>query len=130
VVDALLRLAALAAEVQNVVDLLVDEVSQQCVSVRGPDQVLLDIAALSSQPRYVVRELLMAVWRKQSWAMQAMGFAEWDLLGEMAAGQKNTGNVRATPADFSRRPVSKRMFPGNVLAEVRGGSMRLKRVYP
>jgi len=128
VVDALLRLAALAAEVQNVVELLVDEVSQQCVSVQGPDKVQLDLAALSSQPRYVVRELLMAVWRKQSWPMQAMGFAEWDLLGEMAAGQQNTGSVRVTPGGSSTQSVSKRMFPGNVLAEVRGGSIRLMRV--
>ena len=34
---------------------------------------------------YVIRELLMAVWRKQGWPMQAMGFDQWDQLASMLA---------------------------------------------
>jgi hypothetical protein len=56
----------------------------------------------------VARELLMAVWRRQAWPMQSMGFAQWDLL-----------------ADILASPAAKQTFPGNVLAELRDGRLRL-----
>ena len=58
-------------------------------------------APLAGQPRYVVREVLIAVWRRWQWPLQSMGLAEWEILAEMAV---------APPASPQAR--RKRMFPG------------------
>ena len=63
--------------------------------------VRIDLAPLAGQPRYLVRELLVATWRAQSWPMRSMGHREWDALAAMALGsgpKKKTypGNVSAT----------------------------------
>jgi tRNA(Ile)-lysidine synthase len=115
VIDALLRLGRLAGEVQGVVDAIVDGMVEQAV-VRGPqDQIRISLDPLEGQPRYVVRELLMAVWRQHQWPLQAMGFEQWDLLAEMAT----AGSQGIVP------PPQKRMFPGGILAEVRGDGLWL-----
>ncbi len=112
VVDALLRLGTLASQVQTVVDSLVEDLAQRCVVLESPDTVQIDTTVLADEPCYIIRELLMAAWHKQSWPMQAMGFAQWDLLAEMIT------------AEIPR----KQMFPGGVLAEVRDGRLRLTHV--
>jgi tRNA(Ile)-lysidine synthase len=83
VVDALLRLGKLSGEVQSVVDKLVDELIERCVVRETSQRVRIDGAALRDQPAYVIRELLMAVWRDRRWPMQSMGFAQWESLAEM-----------------------------------------------
>ncbi len=112
VVEALLRLGRLAGEAQSVVDGIVEKLAQRAV-VDGPrGQVRVLLEPLQGQPRYVVRELLMAVWRRRDWPLQAMGFDEWDLLAEMAA------PVRESASRVPLCVPQKRMFPGGVLAEV------------
>jgi len=118
VVNALLRLGRLAGEAQAVIEAVVEDLCRRCVVCRGPQEVEIDAAALADQPRYVIRELLMATWRRQDWPMQAMGFAQWDLLAEMISG------CREIPAELP----CKQMFPGNVLAEPGEGRLRLLRV--
>lgn len=86
VIDALLRLGTMAREVQDVVTDLVDDLSRQCVLQASNREVRLNTHPLHGQPRYLVRELLVTVWRKAGWPLQSMGFAEWDLLAEMAMG--------------------------------------------
>jgi tRNA(Ile)-lysidine synthase len=118
VVDALLRLGRLAGEVQAVIEATVEELSRRCVVYESPQAVQIDAAVLADQPRHVIRGLLMATWRKQDWPMQAMGFAQWDLLAEMASGC----------AEQARESPPKRMFPGSVLAEPGQGRLRLVQV--
>jgi tRNA(Ile)-lysidine synthase len=118
VVDALLRLATLAGEVQAVVDARVDALAARCVEEEGPGAVRIKLSELTTEPRYVVRELLIAVWRQQGWPLQSMGFAEWEQLAEM--GLVATGSS-------SSSAVRKRMFPGGVMAEVDAGRLRLGR---
>ncbi len=117
VVDALLRLGALAGEAQAVVDGAAGDLAQRSVSVHGVDEVLLDATALAGQSRYLIRELLMAVWRQQDWPLQAMGFAQWDLLEAM---------LRQCAETHAERPP-RRMFPGGVLVEPGEGRLRLVR---
>jgi len=114
VVEALVRLGQLAGEVQGVVAGLVEGLLDRCVVAApgGPVRILL--APLAGQPRYIVRELLVAVWQRQQWPLQSMGFAEWDLLAEMAL---------ATPT--SAGVLSKRTFPGDILAESADGELHL-----
>ena len=70
---------------------------------------------LAAQPPYLVREVLMEVWRQQDWSLVAMGFAEWESLAAMisAAAKQTTDGPR------------KRMFPGAIVAETREGELRL-----
>jgi tRNA(Ile)-lysidine synthase len=110
VVDALLRLGTLAAGVQEVIDALVEDSYGRCVVVEGPAAVRIDTAHLAGQPQYLVRELLMAVWRKQGWPRQAMGLAQWDALQEMVLAEK-----------------PRQMFPGSVAAHRGPDWLRLSR---
>ncbi|OHB69007.1 MAG: tRNA lysidine(34) synthetase TilS [Planctomycetes bacterium RBG_13_63_9] len=117
VVDALLRLGTLAAEVQGIIDSIVADLAERCVTATDPAGVEIDAAVLGRQPRYVVRELLMAIWRGQGWPMQAMGYAQWDLLAEMISA------TRSAPG----QSTSKQTFPGNIMAEATPDRLRLRR---
>ena len=128
VVDALLRLGTLAGEMQDVVDRLVGALWQQCVALEESDAVRINVGLLAGQPRYVIRELFMALWRKKRWPMQAMGFVQWDLLAEMTI-CKIAGKVAETSQGGSER-AARYTFPGNVLAETDGTIMRLGQACP
>ena len=117
VVDALLRLGSLAGEVQRVVDRLVEDLVDRCVVDERAEGVRISTQPLADQPRYVQRELLISVWRSQNWPMQAMGFAQWDLLAEMISACR----------DNSTSAPRKQMFPGGVLAEAQRGYLAVSR---
>ncbi len=110
--EALLRLGGLAGEAQTVADELVAERLDRCVRTDDLGATQIELAELADGPRYIVREVLMAVWRRQGWPMQSMGRQQWDELGELA--------------DSAGLPV-RRVFPGNVTVEVAEGRMRLSR---
>lgn len=80
--DALLRLARLAGEAQAVIAALVDELLRGCVRNEA-DRIVFDCGLLANQPRYVVRESLLAAWRRRQLPEQAMGFAQWDELAKL-----------------------------------------------
>ena len=117
VIDALLRLGRLAAEVQSVVDGIVEDLAARTVTQGPAGAVCVSGDGLQGQPRYVVRELLMAIWRQQDWPLQAMGFEEWELLAGMAVPR----------AGATRGASQKRTFPGGILAEVDRDQLRLQR---
>jgi tRNA(Ile)-lysidine synthase len=117
VADSLLRLGALAAEVQSVIDDLVDQLQDRAVQIKNQSTVEINADALADQPQYLLRELLVQVWRSQSWPMQAMGYAQWDQLAEMICGSAPAFSITAT----------KKIFPGNVEAELQNGILRLIR---
>lgn len=120
VVEALLRLGTLAGEVQTVVDRLVEELAARSVVARTPGFAEIEAAPLADQPRYLLRELLIAVWREQGWPMQSMGFAEWDELAGMAAVSEEPPGAGEGPGRF------KRDFPGGVSAAVEAGRLVLR----
>ncbi len=117
VVDALLRLGTLAGEAQAVIDAVVDALFDRSVTFGNSDDVEIDARSLLGQPPYVVRELLLRVWRRAGWPMQSMGFAQWDQLAEML--------VAGGRADGSS--ISGATFPGSVQAEAVAGGLRLTR---
>lgn len=108
--DALLRLGTLAGEAQAVVDELVSDLFDRCVVVESGAAARIELGALIGRPRYLVRELLMVLWRRQGWPMQAMGRLKWDELSELA---------------MSQLTVARRIFPSGVTVEVVDGQMRL-----
>ncbi|HEV3003845.1 MAG TPA: tRNA lysidine(34) synthetase TilS [Pirellulales bacterium] len=113
VVEALLRLSRLAGEAQDVVDNLVADLLRRCVRSEG-SRLLIEGAELANQPRYLVRELLVAAWRRQGWPEQAMGLAEWELLADML--------LASDPGRGSAR-----MLPGGVKVERQADALVLER---
>ncbi len=113
--ESLLRLGALAGEVQAVVDSLVDALRDTTVHRDSANALEFDLAKLAGQPPYLVRELLLAAWRRQGWPLQSMGCAEWDQLCQMIV------------SAAAGRPTSRRVFPGSVTAEAASGQLRLRK---
>ena len=117
VVDALLRLGTLAGETQTIIDRLVDELIERCVRSGDSPAVRIERLPLAGQPPYLLRELLMTVWRRQGWPMQAMGFDQWDLLSGMVSPE---GGGRSDA-------LRKQMFSGSILVESTQQELLLQR---
>ncbi|MBN2023384.1 MAG: tRNA lysidine(34) synthetase TilS [Pirellulales bacterium] len=100
VTGALLRLGALAGEVQGIVDHWVDELLDGCAQSVSADRVSIETAPLSGRARYLIREAMIALWRRQDWPLRSMGHAEWEALASMATGSAG----------------QKRVFPGGIIA--------------
>jgi tRNA(Ile)-lysidine synthase len=112
VVGALTRLAALAGDVQAVVARTLEDLQVRCVQSRSPGQVTIDCQPLAAVPRYLTRELLIAIWRQQGWPLQAMGYERWEELADLAG---------APPIG----PRAK-MFPGAIAARRSGILLQLQ----
>lgn len=115
IVEALLRLGVLAGEVQTVVDTLVDDVSQRAVRQETAHRVTIDLAELAMQPRYLVREVLLAAWRREDWPLQAMGFAQWDELADLI--------YDSAGRDLAAR---RKTLPGGVQVSIDADHLRLE----
>ncbi|HVA48778.1 MAG TPA: tRNA lysidine(34) synthetase TilS [Pirellulales bacterium] len=81
IADALLRLGRLAGEAQEVIDGQVKQLLRRAVRWEA-ERLVFDCTELAEQPRYVLRELLIAAWRRQGWREQAMGFDVWEALAD------------------------------------------------
>ena len=93
-----------------VVDRLTAQLVDTCVTRGESGAVEIDCRGLLETERYLVRELLIRIWREQCWPEQSMSYSRWDQLADMAA---------ASSASASRRV---RMFPGAVTAIAPGAS--------
>jgi tRNA(Ile)-lysidine synthase len=118
VVDALVRLGHLAGQSQRLVERTIADLDRRCVARQPGGTVRIGVRLLAGHPPYLVRELLLGVWRSQRWPRGAMGFAEWDVLAEMAL---------AAAADPSATP-RRRTLPGGILAELVADELRLRRL--
>ncbi len=116
VVDALLRLGTLAGEAQSVIEAIVGDLIDRHVKTNSPGTLRIDSTAATDQPRYILRELMIALWQSQKWPMQAMGYAQWDELADLLI-----GSARNAPDS-----ESKKMFPGPVTVERTGNELRLR----
>lgn len=111
IVETLARLATQADELREVIAGLIEPVVDGLVRRADAAGCELDCGALADAPRHLVREALIAVWRRQGLPEQGMGYVEWDALAELA----------------TDAAVSKRMFPGGVTAQRIGDALRLRR---
>jgi tRNA(Ile)-lysidine synthase len=112
VVDVLLRLGVLAGEAQAVIDGLVAELIARAVTYETAT-VRIDTTALPNQPRHLIREMLIAVWQCRGWPLQAMGFAQWDLLCDLLL--RSLDPLAALP--------QQQMFPGRIIVRVERGQV-------
>jgi tRNA(Ile)-lysidine synthase len=120
VVESLLRLGKLAADAREVIDGLTASIVERCLIEHDANRVVLDCRQLALEHRHLVRDVLLAVWRRQSWPLQAMGFAEWDLLAGMALAPAHVGTgdsaAQTLPGAISARRIRNEL----VLARARG----------
>jgi tRNA(Ile)-lysidine synthase len=114
VVAALTRLGRLAGEMQEVTDDLVDGLTERCVRVQPDGAVTINCRQLAGQRHYLVRELLIALWRRHRWSLRAMSLQRWEQLAALAM----TGD----PPSQSL----KRVFPGGITVERDGDTLTLK----
>ena len=110
--SALARLSGLAGDAQRIIERLADELLDRCLgrptfaeSANG--SVTLSLGPIKDVDRHLVRELFIALWRRQSWPLQDMGFAEWNALADIAT------SVTGRPTSGT----AKGMFPGGILVE-------------
>lgn len=115
VVDALLRLGLLAGEVQELVDQLVEDLWRGSVAESPSGWMEVRAIPLAGRQPYLVRQLLIAVWQRRQWPLQAMGLSQWNLLADMLFSIGKP--AAATPR--------KQIFPGAIVAEVVGDTLRL-----
>ena len=109
---ALLRLGSLAADSQQVVNSLCNDVLERNTTEHADGQVRIDCAAFATFPPAVVREILIVLWNNLKWPRQAMSFDHWDQLAEM---------LREAPNQKRRR------LPGNIVATRLENTLRLSR---
>ncbi len=115
ITDALLQLGELARDSQVLIDANVGEVTAKCVHKQSAAEVVLNLSILAAEPRHLVREVLIEVWRTQGWPMAGMGHAEWESLADMVLLHAKT----------SASERQKRQFPGAVFAELHDRELRL-----
>lgn len=95
---SLTRLAEQAAEVEQTLQLLAERLLDQSLLDVQPDTARMNTRTFTDQPVHLVREVFRVLWQRQQWPRQAMGFAEWQRLADVAlvGGDTNLpGNIRA-----------------------------------
>jgi tRNA(Ile)-lysidine synthase len=113
VAGALVRLGAAAKDSNQIIESLVEGLVERCVKCPTPQRAIIDCDKLAGQHRHLIRELFVAIWRTQAWPQQAMTFAHWDRLAELAVGPHPEG--------------AKHSLPGSILAARIGAKFELKR---
>ena len=128
---AILRLGRLAGEAQAFIDGLVEQWFDRCVRLDSAG-ARIELDRLAETPRYLLRELLISVWRRAGWPMQSMGLAQWEQLVEVAAAECATAGQRPEMPAVAGGPGTRncplpRHFPGGVNVEIVDGVMALQR---
>lgn len=113
VADALLRLCQLAESAQSIIDRLTSDLIDANVRFESPENVVIDCQSFDTRDRPLVRELLTAIWRRQSWPLRDMGFTEWEALASIAQTESSSATID---------------LPGPVRAHKKGESLSLTRL--
>lgn len=105
VVEALTRLGAMSGDIQTLLDEVVAEMAERCITESLVDTVTIDCQPLRHANGFLVRQMLISIWGKQGWPQQAMGYDKWDQLAGLATAYEppNSG--------------AKIILPGNISAE-------------
>jgi tRNA(Ile)-lysidine synthase len=121
---ALVRLARLAGETQEVVTDLADKLLGQAVVACRPNCCELDTRRLVGQHPHLIRACLVRLWQRQGWPLQAMSYAHWERLAELIVMNESSdaGVHRQTPSIECSVPStapSAKTLPGRIDARRR-----------
>jgi tRNA(Ile)-lysidine synthase len=97
--DSLLHLANQADELQGVIEELSQGLLNRCVDDETADLVRLSAEVLAGEPRHLVREVFVSLWKRKNWPRRAVDFDDWDRLARLVKdGGTATlpGNIEAT----------------------------------
>ena len=108
---AILRLGHLAGEAQEMIDEVIARALKECNWKKRGETIELEVRTLRIDSEFLVRELLIALWRKAGWPLQAMGLNEWQSLLELLREPK----------------AAAKTLPGGVVAKKEGGKLSLHR---
>ena len=106
--EAVVRLARLADEADQIVAAQVERLLNACVLEQTETLIRLSIVDLADEPEPLIRACLKQLWVRQGWPRQAMGFDRWQSLAGVVRGD--------AAADL----------PGHVLARRDGSVVRLE----
>lgn len=114
--DALLRLGALAGELQQILKRQTSQLVERTVQFDAEHSVMVDCCKLHGNDRYLVREVFVSIWQHQHWPQQRMSYAEWDALAELALGIQHPDET------------STKILPGTVTAQKKREQLTLTRL--
>jgi hypothetical protein len=104
-----LRLASVAGDSQRLIESMADKLCSRAIDESNPQRLAVDCSMLAGQDRHLVREVMVALWRRCGWPMRDMGFVEWNRLADLVAGTA----------------ARKQVFPGAITAERTGDRLML-----
>ena len=92
--EHLLRLTQQAGEWHEVLQLQAGKLLKAALLDESPTVVRLRCESFTDQPRPLVREAFVLLWTSHAWSRQAMTFAHWDALADLAlSGQSTSVNL-------------------------------------
>lgn len=105
--EALVRLGNLAAEASACLEQQVDALLDNAARFRSRE-VFLDVPLLVAHPDYLVRQLLIRIWQRQAWPLQAMTFDKWQQLAALIrAGRDDQLNL---PGDIQAKKQGEQLL--------------------
>ncbi len=81
--EALLRLGQLAEDAQLIIEDRARELLQQAILSGSQNHIALNGAILYDEAPFLICEVLILLWKEQSWPLQQMGMAEWTALANL-----------------------------------------------
>ena len=106
IIESLLRLGQLSAEVHEVIQSEVGLGLEECIKAKSNNTVELNRAHLIAKSDFLLRETLVAVWREQGWPEQSMGFEQWARLAQAV----RTGDTICLPGGVRISSESSRIW--------------------
>ena len=92
--EHLLRLSQQAADWHEALRFQATRLLDAALLDESPTTVRLRCEPFAGEPRHLVREAFVVLWSRREWSRQAMTFAHWDALAEMAqAGELSSLNL-------------------------------------
>jgi hypothetical protein len=107
-----LRIGTLAREAQAVVDAAVEPLLDASLLNRTAARVDIARPALLDKPPFLVRELLVKIWRLQRWPRRDMDEWQWNRLAQFIRAET------PSPSSFT--------LPGNIQAAGHGDTVVLQ----
>lgn len=106
---AILRLGDLARQAQAVIDSLAESLVSECLVGRSRHQIELRTPMLSRQPPFLVREVLISLWRGQQWPLRAMDEQKWQQLGQLVQTPAATRQTLTLPGNIQAVGTAERL---------------------